>query len=70
MASRGVIAPESEHMGVVCREHDECVLGGRNVEGVLNDVVQNSDLLQCPSRIIVVVGVVYAPSCVRAGRLS
>lgn len=49
-------------MGVVCREYDECVLGGRNVEGVLNDVVQNGDLLQCPPRIIVVVGVVYAPS--------
>lgn len=62
MASRGVIAPNSEHMGVVCREYDECVLGGRNVEGVLNDVVQNGDLLQCPPRIIVVVGVVYAPS--------
>ncbi|MPC35808.1 hypothetical protein E2C01_029245 [Portunus trituberculatus] len=55
-------------MGVVCCEHDECVLDGRNVEGVLNDVIQNSDLLQCPPRIIVVVGVVYAARCVRAGR--
>lgn len=56
-------------MGVVCRENDECVLGGRNVEGVLNDVVQNGDLLQRPPRIIVVVSVVYAPSWVRVGQL-